>query len=75
MKIKSPKQKKRLGGAGIGVAIATVAFIVLGAVFLIIGYHDTVLDWMKTVGISFLVVALIPIIYIAYQLVQKRIDS
>ena len=73
--VKAPKPKKGISGAGIGVIITTVVFAALGIVFLIIGFHDTVLDWMKTMGIAILVVAMIPIIYIVYQLIQKRIDS
>ena len=75
-KPKMPKLgAKRINKAGIGAAVVTAVFAALGATFLIIGYHDTVLQWMATVGVAFCVVAAIPLIIIGYNKIQKKIDS
>lgn len=71
--IKPPKQKKK--ASAISMTIITILFAIAGIVFLIIGYHDALLDWMKTMGISLLVAASIPAIFIVHRIIQKRLDK
>ena len=71
MKKIGKKNKK----AGLGVTLVTVLFALIGTVCLVIGYHDTVLQWLSTVGIVVLVVAAIPALVIGYMFIQKKIDS
>lgn len=69
--LKVKKSKK----TGIAVTVVTAVFAVLGAVFLVLGYHDEVLRWMTTTGIAFLVVSAFPVGIYVYNIIQKRIDS
>jgi len=73
--LKSLKTEKKSHKAGIAVWGVTALFAVLGAVFMIIGYHDEFLRWMVTTGIAFLVIAAIPLLIFGYNLIQKKIDS
>ena len=71
---------KNLGKAshkktGIAVTAVTLVFAIVGVAFLIIGYHDQVFTWMRTTGIAFLIIALIPLGILGYNLIQKKIDS
>ena len=71
---RNPLKKKKIGKTGVGVIVVTAVFAVLGTVFLIIGYHDVVLTWMRTSGVAFLVMALFPLGFIVYHLIDKRIQ-
>lgn len=73
--LKSLKPDNKNKKTGIAVTMVTVVFAVLGAVFLIIGYHDEVLRWMVTTGVALLVVSAIPLLVFGYMLIQKKIDS
>lgn len=69
------KVGKKSHKAGIGMALVTAVFAVIGIVCLVIGYKDTVIAWLATTGIVCLVVAVIPLLVIGYHLIQKKIDS
>lgn len=66
------KGNKKTGGIVLAV---TLIFAAIGTVCLIIGYKDEVLHFLVTTGIALLIVAAVPIVVFAYQLIQKRIDS
>lgn len=69
-----PARKKNKKTGGIVLAV-TLIFAAIGTVCLIIGYKDEVLNFLVTTGIALLIVAAVPIVVFAYQLIQKRIDS
>lgn len=73
--MRKPRIGKKSMRGGIGVAIVTAVFAAIGVVCLVIGYKDTVLSWLKTTGIVVLVVSAIPLCVLAYNLIQKKIDS
>ena len=71
---KNPLKKKKISKAGLGVGIATAVFAIIATVFLIIGYQDTLLKWMRVSGIAMLVIAAFPIGWFIYHLIDKRIQ-
>ena len=73
--IKTPKKSGGSGKTGLIVILVTVVFASVGTAFMIIGYHNEILSFMKTTGIALLVVALVPLCVFIYQLINKRIDS
>lgn len=70
-----PKKKKGLGKFGSIATVVSVAFAVIGAVLLIIGFQDSVLWWMKTMGISLMIAALPIAIVVIYHVIDKKIDE
>lgn len=66
------KKKNSQTAIGWGVGIALLVFAVLGTTFLIIGYHDTMFEWMKTTGLVILILSVIPITYIIKYIIDSK---
>lgn len=65
-----PNSKKSLG-----VILATTIMAVIGATFLIIGYHNDVLSWMKTFGIVTCILLAPLVLWVIYHYVIKKIKE
>jgi len=70
-----PKKKFRIGGAGLGVAITTIVFAVIGGTFLIIGYYSTILSWMRSVGITLLILSVVPVSTFAFYKIKQKLEE
>lgn len=70
-----PKKRFKIGGAGLGVAITTLVFAIIGGTFLIIGYYDTILSWMKSVGITLLILAVAPVATFAFYKIKQKLEE
>ena len=68
-------RRRKIGKAGIGVGITTAVFVVVGTIFIIIGYKDDILSWMKETGVALLVVSLFPLAVLAYNLFLRKIGE
>lgn len=71
-KLKPPKAKAK---GGIWVAIVTIVFAIIGVTLAIIGYQNEVLHWLGTTGVALAVVAFLPSVLFAYNVINKKIDS
>lgn len=67
------KQSNKKAVAATG--IVTAVFAVLGIVFAIIGWHNEILHWMQSTGIAFLILALVPLTYVIYNLIKRKLES
>lgn len=59
----------------LGVILITAIMAVIGVTFLIIGYHNDVLNWMKTFGIVTCVLLTPLVLWIIYHYVIKKIKE
>lgn len=66
------ERKNSQAKIGWGVGIALLAFAALGTAFLIIGYKDSIVSWMKTTGIVLLILAIIPLTYLVKFLIDQK---
>lgn len=65
-----PNTKKNLG-----IILITVIMAVIGITFLIIGYHNDVLNWMKTFGLITCILLAPLVLWILYNYVIKKIKE
>lgn len=65
-----PNLKKNLG-----VILITAIMAVIGVTFLIIGYHNDVLSWMKTFGIVTCILLAPLVLWIIYHYVIRKIKE
>ena len=61
--------------AKISIALISAAFAVLAAIFILIGYKNEVLGWMKTTGTVVLVISLPVFLYMVYSYLMKKIKE
>lgn len=59
----------------ISIIKTTAVFVVLGLIFLIIGFFDGIAKWVKTCGIAFLIISVPFIIWIIYKVLMKKIKD
>ena len=72
-KLKLPRENKFKNS--IWVILVTAVFLVIGIILTVIAYRDTIITWMATTGIAFIVLAIIPIGAYIFNLINKKIDS
>jgi len=72
--LKPPKQNKSWK-TGIAVSGVTVLFVAIGTVLLIVGYHNEVLQWLRTTGIVFLVLSALPLLIWGYNAISRKLES
>lgn len=60
---------------GLWVGLVTAVFLAAGITLTVIAYKDTLIQWMATTGIALIVVASFPLLILAYNLINKKIDS
>ncbi len=65
-------KKKKNNVAKVSVLGTTAAFILLGAAFMIIGYHNKMLNWMKVYGLVFIVISAPIFLFILYRFLIDR---
>lgn len=58
-----------------GAIIVTIVFVILGLIFLLIGYNVRVLSWMKTFGIVILVLLSPVVAFIIYKIIIKKVKD
>lgn len=59
----------------IGVIIVTIVFAIIGLAFLLIGYWNDVIPWMKTFGIVILVLVSPILIFVIFKTIIKRVKE
>lgn len=59
----------------IGVIAVSLFFAIAGLILIIIGYQNEIVSWMKTFGIVVLVISTPIIVFVLYQIINKKIKD